>query len=81
MDPGFPHGTSPWAEGPRGDEWIRFFHSLSGQLIEQCLRFFQVGGVEALGERAVDGCQQLAGLASPVLLEPLWGELVAARNS
>jgi hypothetical protein len=35
----------------------------SRQLVEQPLRFFQVGGVEALGEPAVDGCEKLLRLA------------------
>ena len=51
----------------------RFF-SLSGQRIEQGLCFFQVGGVEALGERAVDGREQLARLGSAALLGPQPGE-------
>jgi len=47
----------------------RFF-SLSGQRIEQGLCFFQVLGVEALGEPAVDGREQLARLAPPALFSP-----------
>ena len=55
------------------------------QLVEQPLRVFQVGGVEALGEPSVDGCEQVAGLALPALLAPQPGEacsgaqFVAAR--
>ncbi len=37
----------------------------SRQLIEQRLRFLQVGGVEPLGEPAVDRGEQLAGLTLP----------------
>ena len=37
--------------------------SSSRQLIEQRLRFFQIGGVEALGEPAVNGCQEIARFA------------------
>jgi len=46
----------------------------SRQLVEQPLRFFQISGVEALGERAVEGCQQVARLAPPALLAPQPGE-------
>jgi hypothetical protein len=42
----------------------------SRQLIEQPLRFFQVGGVETLGKPAVDGRKQLTPFASPALLAP-----------
>src|SRR6516162_853613 len=51
----------------------RFF-SLSGQRIEQGLCFFQVGGVEALGERAVEGREQVARLAPTAVLAPESGE-------
>ena len=38
----------------------------SRQLVKQPLRFFQIGGVETLGERAVDGREQLGhSIASP----------------
>src|SRR5215469_5615666 len=40
------------------------------QLVEQPLRVFQVGGVETLGEPAVEGCEQVARLAAPTLLLP-----------
>ena len=53
----------------------------SRQLIEQRLCFFQIGGVEALGEPAVEGREQVARLAPPALLAPEPGEAVAARNS
>ena len=46
----------------------------SRQLIEQPLRFFQIGGVETLGKPAVDGRQQLTPFASPALLAPQPGE-------
>jgi hypothetical protein len=44
--------------------------SSSRQLVEQCLRLFQIGGVEALGEPAVDWRQQLARLGAPSLVAP-----------
>src|SRR6202035_1457538 len=50
----------------------------SRQLVEQPLGVFQVGGVEAFGERAVDGREQVARLALPALLAPQPGE---ARRS
>ena len=40
----------------------------SRQLVEQPLCFFQVLGVEALGEPAVDGREQLAGFAHAALV-------------
>jgi len=40
----------------------------SRQLFEQPLRFFQVGGVEALGEPAVDGREEVAGLGAAALV-------------
>src|SRR5215831_14410227 len=46
----------------------------SRQLIEQPLRFFQIGGVEALGEPAVDGRKKFARLGPPALLAPPPGE-------
>src|SRR5215469_13419650 len=50
----------------------------SRQLIEQPLGVFQVGGVEALGKRAVDGREQLVRLAPSVVLAPQPGK---ARGS
>ena len=41
----------------------------SRQLVEQPLRFFKVGGVEALGEPVVDGCEQVTRLAQPAPFE------------
>src|SRR6516225_9274160 len=46
----------------------------SCQLVEQVLRFFQVGGVEALGKPAVDGCREIARLGPPALVTPQPGE-------
>ena len=46
----------------------------SRQLIEQPLRFFQIGGVEALGEPAVNRREQVAGLGPPPLFTPQPGE-------
>src|SRR5271168_2675297 len=42
----------------------------SGQFVEQRLGVFQVGGVEAFGERAVEGGEQVARLAPAALLAP-----------
>ena len=44
------------------------------QLVEQRLGVFQIGGVEAFGEPAVDRREQLACLATPALLAPQPGE-------
>ena len=52
----------------------------SRQLVEQRLAVFQVGGVEALGERAVEGREQLARLVPPALLAPQPGEEFAADS-
>src|SRR5271156_2047552 len=41
--------------------------TLSGQLVEQRLRIFQVGGVEAFGEPVVDFRENRAGFAPPRL--------------
>jgi len=53
----------------------------SRQIVEQPLRFFEIGGVEALGEPAVEGREQVARLASPALLVPEAGEACGGRNS
>jgi hypothetical protein len=42
----------------------------SRQLVEQRLRFFQIGGVEALGEPAINRGEQIAGLGAPALVAP-----------
>ena len=46
----------------------------SGQLMEQSFRFFQIGGVEALGEPAVDRREQLASRRVTVMVAPEPGE-------
>jgi len=46
----------------------------SGQLVEQRLCLFQIGGVEALGEPAVDGCEQVAGFSMAALVAAHPGE-------
>jgi hypothetical protein len=46
----------------------------SGELVQENLRHFEVGGVEALGEPAVNGCQQIACFRSPALFAPQPGE-------
>ena len=53
----------------------------SRQFVEQHLCVLQIGGVEALGELAVNGRQQLARFGPPTLFGPQLGEIVAARNS
>ena len=45
-----------------------------GEFVEQRLRFSQVRGVEALGEPAVEGREQVARLAPSALLAPQPGE-------
>ena len=42
----------------------------SRQFVEERLRLFQIGGVEPLGEPAIDRRQQLARLRPPPLLPP-----------
>src|SRR5437764_13632131 len=42
----------------------------SRQFVEQRLGLFQIGGVEALGEPAVEGREQLARFGPPTLLAP-----------
>jgi hypothetical protein len=48
--------------------------SSSRQLVEQRLRLFQIGGVEALGEPAINGCEQVARFGPPALFAPQPGE-------
>ena len=45
-----------------------------GEFVQQPLRFFQVGGVEALGKPAVEGREQVARLGPAALLAPQPGE-------
>src|SRR5262245_33295334 len=40
------------------------------QRVQQCLRFLQVSGIEALGEPAVDWCQEVMGFLVFALLLP-----------
>jgi len=40
------------------------------QCVQQCLRLLQVGGVKALGEPAVDWCQEAMGFLTFALLLP-----------
>jgi hypothetical protein len=72
VDPGPTFVSSP------ADRWvyrgtvIRIARSSdSRQLIEQGLRLFQIGGVEALGKPAVDRRQQLARRGPPAPAELL----------
>src|SRR5215469_8190739 len=50
----------------------------SGQFVEQRLGFLQIGGVETLGEPAVDRRQEIAGFLMPAPFTPQPGE---ARRS
>ena len=60
-------------------DWSTCRTAGSRQLIEQPLCFFQIGGVEALGEPTVDGGEQIMSLGPPALLAPQ--PTVAARSS
>ena len=51
----------------------------SRQFVEQHLCVLQIGGVEALGEPAVNGRQQLARFGPPALFGPQLGD--ARRNA
>ncbi len=44
------------------------------QLVEQRLRLLQIGGVEPLGEPAVDRCEEVAGIGGLALGVPQPGE-------
>ena len=44
------------------------------ELVEQRLGVFEIGGIEAFGEPAVDGCQQTVRCGPPALLTPQPGE-------
>src|SRR5262245_42305543 len=46
----------------------------SPQLVEQRLRLLQIGGIEALGEPAVDRCEEVAGFGATALIAPKPGE-------
>src|SRR6266540_6953361 len=52
----------------------RFSPRLSPQLLQQRPGLLQVGGVKALGEPAIDRCQQLAGFGALALAPPQPGE-------
>ena len=54
--------------------------ALSRQVIEQCLRLFQIKRVEPFGEPAVDRSKKLASLLRLALRTPVTRELIAARN-
>ena len=49
-------------------------HKALGQRVEQCLGVFQIGGIETLGEPAVDRREQVVGLGALALLGPQPGE-------
>jgi hypothetical protein len=44
------------------------------QGVQQRLGLLEVGGIKALGEPAVDGCQQLIGLCALALVLPQAGQ-------
>jgi hypothetical protein len=46
----------------------------SRQFVEQRLGVFQIGGVETLGEPAIDPRQEVAGFGAPALLAPQPGD-------
>ena len=46
----------------------------SPQLVQQCLRLFQIGRIEAFGEPAVDRCEKVAGFGSAALVAAEPGE-------
>ena len=48
--------------------------SASRQLGEEFCGFFQIGGIEALGEPAVDRGEEIAGLSAPALFAPQTGQ-------
>src|SRR6202048_12590 len=54
--------------------------SSSRQLVEQRLCLFQVGGVEAFGEPAVDRPEEVAGFGAPALLAPEAGEIAGGAQ-
>ena len=59
---------------PRNYSAISITNPALYQLGEEFCGVFQIGGVEALGEPTVEGCQQVARLASPALLGPQPGK-------
>ena len=61
-------GSSSCGRSGQGDQTMGVPAAGSHQLVEQRFCFFEVLGVEAFGEPAVDGREQLARLAR------LWGE-------
>src|SRR5499427_4083984 len=61
-------------ERPRNHVAISITSPASRQLRAEFCGVLQVSGVEALGERAVEGCEQVARLAPPALLAPQPGE-------
>ena len=74
---GYTSGSLSWPES--GVRLVDMPTAGSRQLIEQPLCFFQIGGVETLGERTVDGGEQIMSLGPPALLAPQ--PTVAARSS
>jgi hypothetical protein len=53
---------------------------LCAQLVEQRLRVFQIGGVEVLGELAIDVSQYAPRLVATALLSSSRAKFVAARS-
>ena len=75
-----PDSIGGWSGRPGSCRSLWVFTS-SRQFVEQRLCLFQIGGVEALGEPAVDRGEEIAGFGAPALLAPQPGEIAAARNS
>jgi hypothetical protein len=65
---GHTSGSSAWPE--KQSSAARHADAASRQLIEEQLRVREIGGVEALGEPAVDRREQLARFGPPALFAP-----------
>src|SRR5580700_1913139 len=69
-----PDSIGGWSGRPGSCRSLWVFTS-SRQFGEQRLRLFQIGGIEALGEPAVDRGKEIAGFGAPALLAPQPGEI------
>jgi hypothetical protein len=67
---GHTSGTSGWPESSHPRQTARHADAGSRQLVEQRLCVLEIGGVEALGEPAVNGRQEVARLRPPALFPP-----------
>src|SRR5271165_38683 len=68
-----PDSIGGWSGRPGSCRSLWVFTS-SRQFGEQRLRLFQIGRIEALGEPAVDRCEEITGFGPPALLAPQPGE-------